>query len=175
MTNTLPFNYVKQRTLCPRESLLHFGWDALNIKTSNLRRAIEGWPEGSRRKKSAKKAVVPTAEPELEAQATKKRRRQPQQRRSTEANLLLDLAGNAQAIPDIALMLYTAELAIDTDMWTNGPLSPAHVAELLGPLGAADCVLDPEESPDNIQGRFAGSDGESEEVDPLDGDDEEMD
>ncbi len=180
LTTSVPYHYHSDRCFVPREHFAQLGYNFRDIKTTTLRKAIEGWPEDpKKRKKAAKVAATASHTEDIEAPQLPKRRKRkpPENRRSSVNSLLADLAGNGMCCQDVTLMKYTGEPSIISDLWREDPPSLAKLLEILkadtDESDARPLVLDPTLSAATLKNTFGdhyASEDDSDFDDDGDGD-----
>jgi len=140
MSKSVPYWFAKDRCICPEEALIHQGWTD-TFQTEELTKPVPNWPEYLLPMKSKKRLPI-------------KRRgccdadsAQPVQKKARAVNrcpavgtALVDLAGNAMALPDLAILKYGLYLSGDNDLFENPPYT--HFGDLLN-VGSASVELDP--------------------------------
>ena len=174
LTNSAPYHYHSDRCCVPREHLAHLGWP-LDVAFPNARRAIDRWPKPPQ--KSKKKEEEQSVQPS-EKKKAKTPKPLPQWRRGHEDTFITTLAGNGVALPDLCMISYTAQLAMESSLWPNEPPSVRGLRDILAPLSNGpppSVVLDPDMSATEIKkyfgdgsesdGNAGESDGESDSMD----------
>ena len=133
MSKSLVYWHCKDRIHCPEEALIHQGWTDTFV-TKGVTNPVPNWPEHLLSSKRGAR-VVSACDGQVAG-----RRRRTVCRVADVGNAIVDLAGNAMSLPDLAIMKYGLYLAGANDMWEHPPIDSFE--DLLN-VGDAKVELDP--------------------------------